>query len=1180
MGRSERYQIALIALGAIVALMYAVFLYREVFPEYRVYQNIYVDLEKFRSSYTKEQPPPFESGIKQIVIEREDRGPPAIDRCISCHVALQYEHFSPTKVAKDKNGKVIFNDQGIPVKVPNEDYIWKKLDDEVDRLTNLDEIAKLRAEGKNSEADARIKKANQLADLKRVRVDTHIYDVPKVLAMHPLIGKETRPFEFHPVEEYGCTSCHNGNGRGLTTEKAHGPVLDEQYESEFMGPKPQFLESDPDNDPQFARMFNDKPGHKLLFQTTPLFMGKLTQAKCVQCHTTNRDVLQDAQHIEQVSNEEKSDSKLSVNKNIDSLTETYLEGRDLYISEACYACHRITGFARGGVGPELTRIGNNYPWYIKESIVWPQANLRTSTMPNYQLDHEELEALMTFMLAQTGNTNAVAATTKRVSDQEWEAGKKSSWEKPISPSQMQDLRYGMTVFAVEGCAACHRLKGFESNVGFAVEKDSKDKENAFDNIYKEKTWFAKLFPEEILGSEIVAVVEKNKEEIDKRIVDDVRSNSLLEELEQKYPDAIEALYSPFKFALRAKNKEFSDKIAKAKTDEEKSALTHDLEQWKARIARIRMMFIQEYGLGRLICPKPNWSGIYRSDEWLMEHFRNPSAHTPHSIMPVFPFDDTKFYALTHMLDTLAIRNRNQVREIWKNNGFNPEQAFQIHCSQCHGMDRTGDGPIAQWIYPIPKNLRNADFLRNLTKEQAISSITHGVKGTPMPPWGEVAQDKPKADNIPVLTHTEIVKLVNWLFSFLPGGQVIRESTDVPKWNYTPEDVLKELKKEGNTLPQSSEKTHDPLSAMPKVNTDSVVALMDPLPVVKSSPSIGVDDVFEVVPNQDLGRSAYFIKKKFYTEENLAEGKQFFEINCAVCHGKEADGSGLRAGFMQEAKPRMLTNLDWINTRDDLRLIQSIKFGVPGTAMTPWGDLTSSLQRLQLVMYIRSLTENRQHREALANGLYQIFETATIVIDRARVKEYVKLEKLQKEYDQLKQQRGELESNAKPEEAAKIYLSEMKVLTQLNQQRAIDNMYVDLKKLIEKELLIYQNLGFTILSKEDTEALSRIYLQLLLLNDKRFSENAQGNLVVMLPNEKEAAVIVQKLTQALDNKIIDLERKRTVAEGKLSSKERTNELVQLNADIKAFTTMKDKIVTDLEEAKRLREQQQQIVKSLF
>ena len=82
---------------------------------------------------------------------------------------------------------------------------------------------------------------SQYEALKSVHVGEYVYDITKVLSMHPLMGNETYPFEYHPMEEYGCTSCHNGNGRGLTTDKAHGPVFDGQYEIEDLGPAPRFL---------------------------------------------------------------------------------------------------------------------------------------------------------------------------------------------------------------------------------------------------------------------------------------------------------------------------------------------------------------------------------------------------------------------------------------------------------------------------------------------------------------------------------------------------------------------------------------------------------------------------------------------------------------------------------------------------------------------------------------------------------------------------------------------------------------------------------------------------------------------------------------------------------------------------------------------------------------------------
>jgi len=202
MGR-DYFQITLIVLGFIATLLFAVFVWREAFPEYKIYQKNYVALEKFRSTYTGEAPPDFSIGIKQIVILKEDKGPAKIDRCISCHVALEYSHFSATKIARDLNGNIIYNEDGIPKQITNEDDVWARLDLE---------ILKLEKSNQNSEAE-------KLRSLKTAHVNGNIFDVKKVLKMHPLMGAETRPFEFHPIEEYGCTSCHNGNGLGLTTIK-------------------------------------------------------------------------------------------------------------------------------------------------------------------------------------------------------------------------------------------------------------------------------------------------------------------------------------------------------------------------------------------------------------------------------------------------------------------------------------------------------------------------------------------------------------------------------------------------------------------------------------------------------------------------------------------------------------------------------------------------------------------------------------------------------------------------------------------------------------------------------------------------------------------------------------------------------------------------------------------------
>lgn len=1341
--RGDWYQISLISLGVLVSIFFGVFLYREIAPEYKIFQKAYKELENFRSLYTKEPPPPFEFGVKQILIEKET-GPAIVDRCISCHVALQFSHFSPTKLAHDVNGKIIKDKNGIPVQERNDLYIWDKLDQKIESLVKEDKKGE----------------AKRLQDLKTAKVGEHVYDMTKVLRAHPLIGREVRPFQYHPIEEYGCTSCHNGNGRGLTTQKAHGPIFDGDYEGEFMGPKPSFTEPDEDNDPLFARVFNEKPGHQLLFQTTPLYVGALLQANCVQCHRSSENELKNALydtdivtrrreaqseaiqtslqddiwslisliqlknqieangldeaidilekgekdyrlpnekrdefkaqlnylqasknlkeiekklfddiralvgseelveeliestkksqnfnktindfiekyqgssqasgtifikssfvkresalalHLQELSQWEKNidDEKIfkAIPSEIDSLTQNFHQGENLYISQACYACHRIAGFARGGIGPELTTAGDSYPWYLKESIVWPQADLRTSTMPNYHLDHKELEDLVTFLLAQHGRNPATSESDYKAEILNWEAGRKMAWEKPINPGKLHDLRHSMTIFATEGCAACHRLKGFESNVGFKVEANNKDENVSFeingnknekvgfDVLYKEREWFSTLFPEMIVGSEIVKVVDKNAKEIDDRIVDKVRENSILEDIEQNHPGVVESFYSNFAYAARAKNHTYEQLLAKAKSQEERDQIKKDLDTWKNRIHRILMVYIQEYGLGRLIGPRPNWSGIYRSDEWLIEHFRKPSRHIPRSIMPVFPFDDSKFYALTYMLDTLAKKNRDEVRQIWDHRGFDPALAYKIHCLQCHGEFLHGNGPVAEWLYPIPKNLRNADFLRNFTKENVINSIIHGVKGTPMPPWGEVAEGKTSTYAPPVLLESEVKQLVDWLFSSLLGGTVIKEAADVPKWQYDAEDVIREMEKEGDKLETGSPPEFIQLEeTLPREQSFGIpseaykyYANASTAAHYTKSKETEINEIFDVSPNPVPGpeKNLYYIKKKYYTKENILKGQNFFELNCAVCHGKEADGMGFRAGTMYDAKPRMLTNLHWIDTRDDLRLLRSIKYGVPGTAMTPWGDLTSSLQRMQLVIFIRSLNLSQEQRDALFDAIYVTYDEADQILDTARIEEYKQINDLRDRLKKVTEQRTVLNEKvesgvAKFEEAVALYQEELKLIRTLKQHEQVDEILLEIKDTVKNESQIYQNMGISLIPKSMLGTIFSKYLDLIRLDNVQYRiKDNKLDVKSDLRNEEEIAGLEKKIIQDLEEQITSMEKEKELLEGMPLTSETNKQLESINADLNASRKLKNSLISGFEESKRSRKLQLELYKS--
>src|SRR5207249_557009 len=118
-----------------------------------------------------------------------------------------------------------------------------------------------------------------------------------------------------------------------------------------------------------------------------------------------------------------------------------------------------------------------------------------------------------YLLGQKGGNKSISDTAYKLAVQEWEMGlRKTVQEKAFTPEQIHDLRNAMTVFATQGCASCHRLKGFQSDIGFSIEKESKEKVS-FDALYREREWFRTLFPETITGTKIVKVLEKHAEEI-------------------------------------------------------------------------------------------------------------------------------------------------------------------------------------------------------------------------------------------------------------------------------------------------------------------------------------------------------------------------------------------------------------------------------------------------------------------------------------------------------------------------------------------------------------------------------------------------------------------------------------------------------------------------------------------
>ncbi len=236
---------------------------------------------------------------------------------------------------------------------------------------------------------------------------------PLVLGDHPFTAHPGKFLQWHPVEKFGCTSCHGGQGLATEVEAAHGDV--KHWEE-------------------------------------PLLRKKLVQASCAQCHG-DIDGPKIAQHV-----------------------PVLLKGRELFKANGCYGCHAVKDFGQT-VSQDLTEIGSkSYLLMAADFEMMPEPHDRIrwltrklhhprmlnpgvpphalppgeeevypSAMPHFGLTEDEVQALTVYLLSLTAS-NLPAKYVKPARPE----------PAPVYASEMER---GRAVFEKYGCAACHGIGG-------------------------------------------------------------------------------------------------------------------------------------------------------------------------------------------------------------------------------------------------------------------------------------------------------------------------------------------------------------------------------------------------------------------------------------------------------------------------------------------------------------------------------------------------------------------------------------------------------------------------------------------------------------------------------------------------------------------------------------------------
>ena len=232
-------------------------------------------------------------------------------------------------------------------------------------------------------------------------------DAEQPFKTHPNLELYLTSSSKHTYEDFGCTGCHAGRGRGTDfTSATHTP-----------------------NSPEQRAEWEEKyDWHEMHHWLKPMLPTKYSEASCFKCHQDEANIV-----------------------HADKLTM----GLTLIEKNGCNGCHKIKGMeSRRKAGPDLARINEkvNKDWVAKW-IKDPKGFRHDTRMPSFfnQSNNSDIDSKLR-------NDTEIYAMTEYL----FQDGEKMS--RKNDRKFMGNTEKGQELFDVVGCRGCHIIEPDPENI--------------------------------------------------------------------------------------------------------------------------------------------------------------------------------------------------------------------------------------------------------------------------------------------------------------------------------------------------------------------------------------------------------------------------------------------------------------------------------------------------------------------------------------------------------------------------------------------------------------------------------------------------------------------------------------------------------------------------------------------